>query len=29
VCGIPYRVSAISLKAVNAEDIDGILQDKE
>jgi len=29
MCGIPYRVSAISLKAVNAEDIDGILQDKE
>jgi large subunit ribosomal protein L30e len=29
LCGMPYKVSTISLKAVNAEDIDSILQDKE
>lgn len=29
LCGVPYKVSAISLKAGNIEDINSILQDKE
>jgi hypothetical protein len=29
LCGVPYRVSAISLKTGNIEDINDILHDKE
>ena len=29
ICGVPYKISAISLKAGNIEDINIILQDKE
>jgi large subunit ribosomal protein L30e len=29
LCGVPYKVSAISLKAGDPEDINSILQDKE
>ena len=29
LCGMPYKVSAISLKGVNVEDVNSILQDKE
>jgi large subunit ribosomal protein L30e len=29
LCGVPYKISAISLKAGNIEDINNVLQDKE
>jgi ribosomal protein L30E len=29
LCGVPYKVSAISLKSGNIEDINNILQEKE
>jgi len=29
LCGAPYKISAISLKAGNSEDINSILQDKD